>query len=163
MNRTAASETEIERKFIVYRLPGTLKPHDSMPIRQGYVAVGDAWEIRLRHIAGRHFLTVKEGKGLARREVEVELDAVQFERLWPLTQGKRLEKVRHRSVHGDSVLEIDVYRGDLEGLCLVEVEFNTTAAAENFQPPEWFGREVTLDERYKNRYLALHGRPEDPA
>jgi CYTH domain-containing protein len=163
MNRTAENETEIERKFLVSRLPEPLKPHKSVSIRQGYITVGEAQEIRLRHKEDRYFLTVKEGKGLTRKEVEVELNAPQFARLWPLTQGKRLEKVRHRLVIGDSVLEVDVFRDDLDGLNLVEVEFASTTAAKDFRPPEWFGKEVTLDERYKNKYLALYGRPEEPA
>ncbi len=162
MNRTTENETEIERKFLVIRRPVTLKPHASFPIRQGYISVGMNQEIRLRHREECYFLTVKEGQGLTRKEVEVELEAAQFERLWPLTQGKRVEKVRHLVVHGDHVLELDVYRDDLAGLCLVEVEFGSAAAAKDFQPPDWFGREVTMDERYKNKHLALHGRPEDP-
>jgi CYTH domain-containing protein len=27
-------------------------------------------------------------------------------------------------------------------------------------PPSWLGREITDDARYKNRNLALHGRPD---
>jgi CYTH domain-containing protein len=31
--------------------------------------------------------------------------------------------------------------------------------AERFEPPAWFGREVTGESAYKNQSLACHGRP----
>ena len=55
--------------------------------------------------------------------------------------------------------EVDFYRGDLDGLCTVEVEFPSAAAAAAFAPPDWFGTDVTSDKRFKNQNLALQGRP----
>ena len=46
--------------------------------------------------------------------------------------------------------------GDLKSLVLVEVEFFTTEQADNFKPTDWFGREVTVDKRYKNKSLAMN-------
>jgi len=40
----------------------------------------------------------------------------------------------------------------------VEVEFETADDALAFEPPAWFGTEVTKDESYKNAALVL-GRP----
>jgi CYTH domain-containing protein len=56
-------------------------------------------------------------------------------------------------------IEVDVYSGALEGLVVAEVEFDDPWGAESYVPPYWFGREVTADSAYKNRSLALHGRP----
>ena len=59
----------------------------------------------------------------------------------------------------DPAIELDVYTGALEGLRVAEVEFPDDAAADAFEPPAWFGREVTDDARYKNRALARDGAP----
>ncbi len=45
--------------------------------------------------------------------------------------------------HGGLEIELDVYAGALEGLLVAEVEFATEADAREFEPPEWFGDEVT--------------------
>jgi len=89
----------------------------------------------------------------------VELDPDGFERLWPLTEGRRLHKRRHLIPHGDLEIEVDVYAGELEGLIAAEVEFPSEDAARAFQPPDWLGDEVTGDPRYLNETLAAEGPP----
>jgi adenylate cyclase len=42
---------------------------------------------------------------------------------------------------------------------LVEVEFDSDAAMARFEPPRWFGDDVTDDRRYTNAALALAGTP----
>ena len=87
----------------------------------------------------------------------------QFNTLWPLTRDRRIEKIRYSIPYQDNIIELDVFQGELEGLCLAEVEFESEESASIFQPPEWFGEDVTADERYKNKNLALYGRPRDDA
>ncbi len=80
--------------------------------------------------------------------------------LWPLTEGRRLEKRRYAIPFGDGLtIELDVYHGRLGGLLTAEVEFDTPAAASAFAPPDWFGRELTDDPHYKNKRLATQGLP----
>ena len=55
---------------------------------------------------------------------------------------------------GELVAEIDVFGGALDGLVLVEVEFDDLPAAERFAPPDWFGRELTDDARWSGAALA---------
>lgn len=50
--------------------------------------------------------------------------------------------------------ELDVFSGTLAGLVLVEVEFSSDRAMVAFDPPGWFGTEVTDDRRYSNAALA---------
>jgi CYTH domain-containing protein len=42
---------------------------------------------------------------------------------------------------------------------VAEVEFDGEDAADAFEPPDWFGAEVTDDARYKNQRLACDGAP----
>jgi CYTH domain-containing protein len=44
-------------------------------------------------------------------------------------------------------------------LDLVSVEFATSTEAAGFQPPLWFGMEVSTDDRFLNREIALFGLP----
>lgn len=148
---------EIERKFRVARVPDDLG--EGAPLRQAYVAVDDGVEVRVRSDGARHVLTVKGGRGLERAEVEVEVDAGAFAELWALAGERHLEKTRHRISLGDVTAELDLYAGGLAGLAVVEVEFPTRAAAEAFEPPDWFGAELTGRAGWSNAELAAAGAP----
>jgi CYTH domain-containing protein/8-oxo-dGTP pyrophosphatase MutT (NUDIX family) len=156
------SGVEIERKWLVAEVPDEeLRDAPSDAIAQGYLATGrdgDA-EVRVRRRGGRSFITVKSTGGLERVEEELEIDARTFASLWPLTEGRRVEKTRHLVPFGDATLEIDVYEGALDGLVVAEVEFGSRRDSAAFTPPTWVGEDVTEDERYKARNLALHGVP----
>jgi adenylate cyclase len=155
-----ADGIEIERKFLVEHLPDRLDEQPSREIEQGYLAITDDVEVRLRRYGEDTFLTVKSSGGESRVEEEFEIEALRFDALWPLTDGRRLEKRRYRIPFGDDLtIELDVYHGRLSGLRTAEVEFDTPAGAEAFVPPEWFGRELTDDPRYKNKRLATRGLP----
>ncbi|MBP9483819.1 MAG: adenylate cyclase, partial [Negativicutes bacterium] len=61
---------------------------------------------------------------------------------------------------GEHIVSVDIYHGnELTGLAVVEVEFDSLEAAASFVPPNWFGHEVTADQRYKNANLAKSGKP----
>ena len=150
---------EIERKFLVNTLPAELP--EGTPILQGYLAHDDQMEVRIRQYGTRHFLAVKEGSGLTRRETEVEISPQQFQTLWPSTEGRRLEKLRSRLSSGTCQIEFDRYLGDLAPLLVTEVEFASVAESEQFVKPGFLGLEVTEEEAYKNSSLAIHGIPDE--
>ena len=149
---------EVERKFLVTEAPD-LQGAESDEIDQGYLATGSDGEVRVRRKGEQLVLTAKRGAGLSRDEAEVELDQGSFDELWPLTEGRRLHKRRHVIPHGDLKIEVDVYAGDLEGLCVAEIEFGSEEEAKSFDPPDWLGEDVTGDDRYLNETLAAHGAP----
>jgi len=153
---------EIERKFLIPPSAGELPAGPWTTLRQGYLASGAAGEVRLRDAGGALTLTVKSGAGLVREEREIELTPSQFEALWPLTAGRRIEKRRAVIPVGELRYEVDVFEGALAGLAVTEVEFPTLADAQAFRPPAWFGTEVTEDARYTNAALALGGLPDAP-
>ena len=148
---------EVERKFLIEEMPVDFALGRGVEISQGYLATGDGAEVRLRRKGARCFLTVKEGSGLARSEYEISLDPEQFECLWMATAGRRVSKIRYEVPVGVVIAELDQYSGELAGLMTVEVEFPSVAEASVFNPPEWFGRELTEDPRYANRRLAVDG------
>jgi adenylate cyclase len=152
---------EIERKFLLTEPPSQLEGSKSRPIEQGYLAISEDAEVRLRADGEKRLLTVKGGRGETREETEVELPVDVFDELWPQTSGLRVEKTRHLvPLDDDLTAEVDVYSGDLEGLVVVEVEFESGELSKNFEAPDWLGEEVTGDHRYANQSLAADGVPE---
>jgi adenylate cyclase len=150
---------EVERKFLVPD-PPDLEGAEAEEIEQGYLATGADGEVRLRRKGDARLLTAKRGAGLSRQEEEVEIDRESFDRLWQLTEGRRLHKRRHVLPDGDRRVEVDVYEGDLDGLVVAEIEFDSEEEAREFEPLDWLGEEVTGDERYLNETLATRGAPD---
>ena len=129
-------------------------------IEQAYVSTGPA-SVRVRRIDDEHILTIKTGSGRNRHEIERDLTQEEFEAIWDAATEMRISKRRHRVDVGDGLTaELDLYDGALDGHRLVEVEFDDDDAADSFSPPEWFGREVTDDNRYTNSSLARYGWPD---
>lgn len=148
---------EIERRFLVVSLPEPLP--EPMRIEQSYLVTSPV-SVRVRRIGDRRVLTLKAGSGLERTEIERDLTDDEFDALWSQPTELRIEKRRHRvALAGGEVAELDLFDGSLAGRSLVEVEFESTGAAHAFEPPAWFGREVTDDGRYTNARLARDGWP----
>lgn len=150
---------EVERKFRVSHVP--VEVGDGVRLRQAYLAIDGDVEVRIRDEGGDYSLTVKGGHGLERAEVEVPIDAGQFEALWPLAGDRHLEKSRAKVPLAEGVVaEVDRYAGKLAGLAVVEVEFDHREQAEAFEPPPWFGEELTGRRGWSNAALARDGAPD---
>lgn len=146
---------EIERKFLVRKLPNGLTSYPHRKISQGYlVSLDDGLQVRLRNSGEKYSLAFKRGAGRVREEREIELTRPQFDALWPATEGKQLLKTRYEVPFGHRMVEIDVYHERHEGLVVAEVEFDDEKTATDFQPPDWLGDDVTGDPRYSNQLLA---------
>lgn len=152
------SALEIERKFHLKRWPEWLPKNAGVPIWQGYLADSPC-TVRLRRYGAEFFLTVKSGSGLVRKETEVPITQEQFEELWPLTEGRRLEKLRTVVPLGPHRMEVDRFLGRLEPLIVVEVEFPDPQSARAFVPPEFFGEELTGRTEFLNSQLAVASGP----
>jgi adenylate cyclase len=89
----------------------------------------------------------------------LEIGSEQFEALWSLTEGRRVEKVRYLVPTESGEVEVDVFGGELAGIITAEMEFDSEAASDAFEPPDSLGIEVTGDERHANETLATRGLP----
>lgn len=170
VKEAARGPVETELKFLVKEIPNEINlentPHTVL--RQGYVVVSsDGAETRIRSFDNERFeLTVKSAGTVQRTEQTIKLPKDMFEVLWAQTVGMRVEKTRYMIPHGKNTIELDVYEGHLTGLVTAEVEFagrqeDAEVKASTFEPPAWFGRDVSKDRRYKNQNLA-HGMPREP-
>lgn len=149
------SSREIERKFLIKRLPLEILRSRHYKIAQGYLSNEPGGRhVRLRKKGATRSLTFKVGRSTAREEREIQLSEKQFGTLWPATRGRRLHKTRYEVPWKNVTIEIDVYHGANHGLVVAEVEFATLSSCRKFKPPAWFGREVTGEKRYSNVRLA---------
>ncbi len=148
---------EIERKFLIKRLPVQILHSRHFRLRQGYLAdEARGRHVRLRKKGKAMSLTFKvsRGRGPSREEREIRLSGKQFETLWPATKGRRLSKTRYEIPWKKLKIEVDIYHGRNHGLIVAEVEFPNHTSRRKFKPPRWFGREVTGEKRYSNVRLA---------
>ena len=153
---------EIERKFLINKLPEELSTFEYAEIEQCYIDLGEDGEPekRIRRLTKNgdtlYFYTEKGEGDLCREEEEYEIPAYSYGNLRELTVSEVIRKTRYYIPLGDSLTaELDVYGGSLEGLITAEVEFEALEDSERFSVPDWFGEEITRDKKYKNKNLAL--------
>lgn len=153
---------EIERKYLVASLPENLEQYPHVEIEQGYLCTSPT--LRIRKAGDVFWLTVKEhlrtdSTAIHNREEEFRLSEDKYMNLRAKCDGHLVSKTRYKiplpSSAGESLMaELDVFHGVHEGLCLVEVEFPSTIAADHFDAPSWFGSDVSERPEYRNSFLA---------
>ena len=143
---------EIERKFLIGRLPDQLEKYPFSEIEQAYL--NDKPVIRIRKSGDRYILTVKGEGVLAHEEYELPLSEDSFLHLMAKADGRIIRKTRYKIPYGNYTIELDLFHGDFEGLQLAEVEFPSIEEAESFTPPDWFTKDVTYDPAYRNAVMA---------
>ncbi len=151
---------EIERKFLVKELPDNLDSYPHTQIEQGYLSTGPV--VRVRQDGDSYYLTYKGGGMMVREEYNLPLTKKAYFHLREKADGHLITKVRYRIPLDDGLTaELDIFSGVMEGLIMVEVEFPDEQSAFTYEPPAWFGKDVTLDRRYHNSYMAKHGASEE--
>jgi adenylate cyclase len=151
---------EIERKFLIKKLPDNLDSYPKKKISQGYLNTSPV--IRIRSEDNKYFLTYK-GNGLIKHtEYNLPLDKISFDKLIQKCEGFIIYKTRYIiPLKGYPALkaELDVFEDTFKGLVIVEVEFEDEQSAGLFIPPDWFGEDVSLDKNYHNSNLSIKGSP----
>lgn len=146
---------ETERKFLV---TGEFKSqvYNATRIRQGYISSGNGRTVRVRIRGDKGYLTIKGpsgAAGLTRYEFDTEIPLADAMDLMEICEPGIIDKTRYlvKSPDGRHTWEIDEFYGDNEGLLLAEVELSHEG--EEFQKPDFIGREVTGDRRYYNSHM----------
>ncbi|MBN2025533.1 MAG: NUDIX domain-containing protein [Actinobacteria bacterium] len=150
---------EIEKKFLLEELPERLYAYPSVAIEQGYIVITASEELRIRKKGRALLLTFKKGTGTTRHEIEIDISEEQYDDFKQCVVGSTILKTRINYPYREHTVEIDIYKGALEGLITAEVEFSSPQDMQEFSPPSWFGKDVSLDDEFKNKSLALHGFP----
>lgn len=147
---------EIERKFLIKKLPENLEQYPFHLIEQGYLCTAPV--VRIRRQDDDYYLTYKSKGMMVREEYNLPLNAAAYEHLRPKVDGILITKKRYLiPLDGKLTIELDLFDGALAPLRLAEVEFSSEEEAKAFIPPAWFGEDVTYSFFYHNSYLSQHG------
>ena len=146
---------ETERKFLVV---GDFKSqsYNATRIQQGYIASNNGRTVRVRIRGDKGYLTIKGPsglKGITRYEFDTEIPLDDARELMEICEPGIIDKTRYlvKSPDGRHTWEIDEFYGDNEGLVLAEIELSHES--EDFQKPDFIGREVTGDRRFYNSHM----------
>lgn len=158
------NDIEIERKYLLHNIDISIGKYiiKKIVIYQSYHE-SCGYEIRLRQEiyedeSCSYFLTTKGGLTISRIEKEREITKGVYDILYPLTEARRLSKVRYVCKFPDinRTWEIDEFTD--RGLTLAEVELGSED--EEIIIPDIIKdslvREVTCEIKYSNSYLATH-------
>lgn len=148
---------EIERKFLVPELPPELEQkldqYENHEIAQGYISTAPV--IRIRRSDDRYILTVKSKGFLARQEFELDITEPEFQELSKKVSGNILSKTRYLIPTEEGyTIELDIFHESFQGLCYAEIEFPNEESAKKYNPPAYFGSEVTFEPAYQNSALS---------
>lgn len=130
---------EIERKWLVSGWPEGLAPERIYDMAQGYFSVRPTVRIRREAVQGgdtAYILCFKGKGGLAREEIETEIDPSLFHRLSALIGQPLIEKERRDyRLGGGLTLEVNlVDAGAPTAFFYAEVEFSSIDAARAWSP-----------------------------
>lgn len=146
---------EIERKYLIdpKNIPVSLEDFPLRHIEQGYLCTEPV--VRIRKDNSDYVLTYKAKGLMIREEYNLHLTADAYEHLKSKIDGRLISKNRYMIPLGNELMiELDIFLGDLAPLVLAEVEFPDKETAETFQPPSWFGKDVTFSTEYHNSTLS---------
>ena len=146
---------EIERKFLIPKenLPTDLASYPCHRIEQGYLCTSPV--VRIRRQDDEYFLTYKSKGLMSREEYNLPLTKESYEHMRPKADGILISKTRYLIHEKDElIIELDVFDAPYEGLYLAEVEFSSEEQALSYNPPVWFGEDVTNSGKYHNSHLS---------
>ncbi|HIV34219.1 MAG TPA: CYTH domain-containing protein [Candidatus Blautia intestinigallinarum] len=146
---------EIERKFLIQKLPDNIQQFPSHRIEQGYLCTNPV--VRIRREDDSYILTYKSQGMMSREEYNLPLTKEAYQHLCQKTDGVFIQKTRYIIPEKENLkIELDIFHGSHQGLILAEVEFPDEQTALAYQPPSWFSEDVTFSSQYHNSYLSQH-------
>lgn len=157
---------EIERKFLAKTIPEQYRGSVVGNIYQYYLTTDP--EIRIRSVDSKqYFLTYKSdtSDSRVRKEQEIPISREDFMKLkdYAIARNPQELLMIHKLRSNLNVAEgtsatFDLYRRPQMDEVLIEIEFDTIDEANEFDPPEWFGEEVTDNKFYYNANLAKYAK-----
>ena len=144
---------EIERKFLIKKLPDNLTSYKARKIEQAYLCTDPV--VRVRRANDDYYLTYKSKGMIVREEYNLPLTKEAYGHLLAKADGNIITKTRYEIPEKDNLtIELDVFEGKFDGLLLAEVEFASEEEALGYIPPEWFGEDVSNSTKYHNSTLS---------
>ena len=145
--------TETERKFLIRSEFRHLAVKE-IKITQSYLSIDPDKTIRIRVADEKAFMTIKSrmgGKLIARSEWQFPIPLTDAVEMMNLCLPGKIIKTRYLIPSGKHTYEVDVFHDKNEGLIIAEIELESEE--EQFEKPEWLGKEVTGKTEYYNANL----------
>jgi CYTH domain-containing protein len=123
-----------------------------IPRKQGHAA------IRIRQQGEKFFITKKteviEQGHKTLKEETIEITEEDFDIFKSMQNAKILDKTRYYlPLDSGLVMELDVFSGDLTGLVLGEVEFDSIESLKSFQTPDFCLSDVSNEDSFAGGVL----------
>ena len=158
---------EIERKYLLKdSILSLIKEHalQKHKITQFYTTITPIKGVRYRQMDDRYFKTIKHGAGASREEIEVEISETKFQEKLKERIKDGIRKNRYMFHFEGKEYSIDVFKKELKGFYILEIEFPGMEAFEAFELPDLLKthviKDVSFDESFRNKNIVLNGRPQ---
>jgi 8-oxo-dGTP pyrophosphatase MutT (NUDIX family) len=151
--------TVIERKFLLKEAPPAMSGHRCATLHIGCLSAQGNREIFIFRSGSKFLLVTREGRQRLLREYIVPLEKSHFDSLWQLTEGAHLLKKIHLYRWNDLEFKVETIECGRGIVAIGIVRFSGRSSASAFQPPEFFGLEITHRADFSDAHLALHGIP----
>lgn len=141
---------EIEKTYLVGEIPQGLENCDFKEMVDVYFpASSDHPRLRIRKNGDKFEMTKKcpvvEGDASCQKEHTIPLTQEEFDVLSGV-EGKKVRKMRYDYDFDGMKCEIDVFQDDLEGLVVVDFEFEVDDEKNSFEMPDFCLADVTQEE-----------------
>tara|TARA_B100001989_G_scaffold245148_1_gene214626 strand:- start:212 stop:724 length:513 start_codon:yes stop_codon:yes gene_type:complete len=149
---------ELERTFLAKSLPSNLMECENKEIEDLYIENGhEHADLRLRKNGDTYEITKKKPVDDAdvskQIETTIHINEAEYNSL-AKADGKRVAKTRYYFEHNGRTAEFDVFSGELEGLVLVDFEFDTEEERDGFEMPDFCLKDITQEEFIAGGLLA---------
>lgn len=140
---------ELEKTYLAKYIPEGLENCKSKEVVDIYIPASSHHpKLRLRKNGDKFEMTKKKpvnhDDASHQEEQTIVLNEEEFAALGKI-EGKRVSKVRYYFDCNGRTAEIDVFKESLEGLIVVDFEFDSIEEKENFQMPDFCLAEVTQE------------------
>ncbi len=156
-----SKEIEIEKKYKVKKLPENIEEYEHITIEQSYFNKGGA-PIRIRKFISSDEIKCliskkfkSDDESIKNIEYNIDITEELYDKFVEAREGKIIKKTRYKIPLQEGLyVDLDVFHGFLEGVCIAEIEYESIEQAESYKIPEWI-EEVNFDkELITNIYMA---------
>lgn len=144
---------ELEFKYLVKDDSYLKFSKTSHEIQQGYLSRESGRSVRIRIWDDKGFITIKgpEVPGIGRDEFEYEIPLEDARVMLGMCPPPVISKTRYIVPLEDGTWEVDVFHKQLDGLVTAEIEVQSYD--HTFHLPNFVGKDVSKDHRFKNSNL----------
>jgi len=143
-------EIEYELTFLAKSIPNEIKNLKPVEVIDYYIPESGVIHphLRIRSNKARYEITKKQPiNGSDSSEQSEHTISISMEEYNDLVKGRRRSVIKHRysTVYMGHRLDVDIFKGSLKGLVLIDFEFNSKKDKDKFKAPDFCLADVTQE------------------